>query len=170
MRRSKPALTAGFCLPAAPRPAVCPVSVAPNAYACPAAGRLRRNRVVIWSRVVRVGITPAPTIAEPKSKPESGTPAAAPASMPVAAIRASAPPGTNTKKLKIRTVLAKNRVSPEIAAPPVPPRPFAKPILYHRRAGLYSHQQRICGTITGPLTRYSCASHERHCRLAFGPG
>jgi len=27
---------------------------------------------------------------------------------------------------------------------------------------LYSHQQRICGTITGPLTRYSCASHERH--------
>ena len=88
MRRSKPALTAGFCLPAAPRPAVCPVSVAPNAYACPAAGRLRRNRVVIWSRVVRVGITPAPTIAEPKSKPESGTPAAAPASMPVAAIPA----------------------------------------------------------------------------------
>jgi hypothetical protein len=25
----------------------------------------------------------------------------------------------------------------------------------------YSHQQCICGTITGPLTRYSFASHER---------
>jgi hypothetical protein len=83
--------------------------------------------------------------------------------------RASALPGTNARKLKIRTAPAKNCVSLDIAAPPVPPRPFAKPTLYHRRAGLYSHQQRICGTITGPLTRYSCASHERHCRLAFGP-
>ena len=84
MRHRKPACPAGFFLPAAPRPAVCPVPVAPNAYPRPAARRSRGigRRVVIWSRVVRVGIAPAPTIAEPKSKPESGTPT--PAAAPIA--------------------------------------------------------------------------------------
>jgi hypothetical protein len=33
-----------------------------------------------------------------------------------------------------------------------------------------SHQHRILGTMTGPLTRFSLASHEVHWRTAPGPG
>jgi hypothetical protein len=33
-----------------------------------------------------------------------------------------------------------------------------------------SHQQRICGVITGPLSRFSDASQEVHWRTAPGPG
>ena len=170
MRHRKPACPAGFFLPAAPRPAVCPVPVAPNAYPRPAARRSRGigRRVVIWSRVVRVGIAPAPTIAEPKSKPESGTPT--PAAAPVA----SSPPrvcaaGHERQETENQNCACEKSCQPRHRCTSGAASPFAKPTLYHRRAGLYSHQQRICGTITGPLTRYSCASHERHCRLAFGP-
>ena len=34
----------------------------------------------------------------------------------------------------------------------------------------YCHQQRMRGTTTGPLTRYSFASQERQCRLALWRG
>src|SRR5262245_40941753 len=84
----KARLAAGFRLPAAPRAAGHPVPVAPDAHTRPAAGRLRRWRVIIGSRIIGVWITPAPTVSQPASKAESGTPTAAPTSMPVAAIPA----------------------------------------------------------------------------------
>jgi hypothetical protein len=33
-----------------------------------------------------------------------------------------------------------------------------------------SHQQRICGVMTGPLGRFSLASQNWHCRTELGPG
>jgi hypothetical protein len=93
-----------------------------------------------------------------------------------------------------RAAIAKNLMSFDIDEPPMPPDPeiIAKKASKVnsfgadcfdgrcppksdsgadlRVTGRYSHQQRICGTITGPLTRYSFANQERQYRLALRPG
>jgi hypothetical protein len=59
----------------------------------------------------------------------------------------------------IRAAIAKNFTSLDIDAPPTPLR-----LMNDRRGSSlrvdYRHQQCCCGTITGPLTRYSFANQK----------